>query len=61
MNKLVHFLILTLLAGCAVLNIYRLTTDITGRVTINGNPVSGVKVMFNANSHWFGRWNEHAG
>jgi hypothetical protein len=59
MNKLVYLLILLSLAGCAVLNIYRLTTDITGKVTIEGSPVAGVKVIFNANSHWFGRWDEH--
>lgn len=61
MRKTLVILFLFLLSGCVAVGIYQLTTrNITGRVTINGEPIPGAKLIFNANSHWYGRWDEQA-
>lgn len=58
-RKTLIILFIILLSGCVAVGVYQLTTkNITGIVTINGEPVPGAKVIFNANSHWFGRWDE---
>ncbi|WP_045825405.1 DUF6795 domain-containing protein [Teredinibacter turnerae] len=47
-----------LLSGCSVVSFHKLTTDISGVVTKNGNPVEGAEIIFQANSHWYGMWGE---
>ncbi|WP_028886717.1 DUF6795 domain-containing protein [Teredinibacter turnerae] len=55
-----QFLILVaaLLSGCSVFSFHKLTTDISGVVTKNGNPVEGAVITFQGNSHWYGVWDK---
>lgn len=44
------------MSGCSIVSFHKLTSDLSGVVTIKGKPVDGAKVIFRANSHWYGEW-----
>lgn len=55
MKKLILLLTL-LLSGCSVVSYHKLTSNLKGKITFNGDPVPGATIIFKAKSHWYGEW-----
>ncbi len=58
-----RILLLTLMvsmSGCSVISFNKMTTDVSGMVLLNGQPIEGAEIQFHADSAWYGKWKARA-
>ncbi len=58
--RLLLLLLMLTMSGCSIISFNKLTTDVTGVVLLNGQPVDGAVIQFHADSGWYGKWKARA-